>query len=132
MAVFNENRIKNADIIAGITKDDERAKLKISTVLNPANITSNESAKKFQIDEQTLFKTVYILGYYNVAKTCRKIFSDFKQNQRFNDIIKSLKGNPKFHKKRFLDPINNTGIGKDWYTNEIFNELSKYYKLRDS
>lgn len=132
MAVFNENRIKNADIIAGITKDDEKAKLKISTVLNPANITSDENAKKYKIEEQTLFKTIYTIPYYMVIKRAREMFSDFLQNQKFNKIMKSLKENPKFHKKRFLDAVKNTGQGKDWYTNEIFNELSKYYKLRES
>lgn len=44
--------------------------------------------------------------------------------------MKYLKENPTFHKKRYLDFNNKTGIGQDWYTNAIFEELKKHYTLK--
>lgn len=131
VAVKNENRIKNADIIVGITKDEDKAKLLISNELGSIKITSDDSAKKFQIEEESLFKTIYVVSYNQVRRKNRELFSDFKQNAKFNKIMKSLKGNPTFHKKRYLDFVNKTGIGQDWYTQAIFEEFKKYYTLKE-
>lgn len=130
VAVVNENRIKNADIIVGITKDKNEAKVLISNDLGMYNITNDAAAKKIQIEEESLFKTIYVLSYYQVRNKCHEIFSDFKQNAKFNKIMKSLKDNPTFHKKRYLDFVNKTGVGQDWYTHAIFEELKKNYTLK--
>lgn len=131
VAIRNENRLKNADIIVGITKDKHDANLIISNDLGSITITNDESAKKVQIEEESLFKTVYVLSYDQVRKKCSEIFSDFKQNARFNKIMKSLKENPTFHKKRYLDFINKKGIGQDWYTYAILEELKIYYSVKE-
>lgn len=130
MAVINENRIKNADIIAGITKKESEAKLAVKYVINSATITNDDSAKKIKIDEESLFNTIYVLTYYNVVNKCRTLYSDYKQDAKFNRIMKTLKGNPEYHKKRFLDIQKQSGAAKDWYSNSIFVELNKYYTLK--
>lgn len=130
MAVINENRIKNADIIIGITKDKSEASLIITNDFGTYNITTDTSAKRIQIEEESLFKTIYVLSYNQVTKKCYLLFSDFKRNAKFNRIIKALKDNPTFHKKRFLDFNKKTGTGQDWYTHTIFEELKKYYSLK--
>ncbi len=130
VAVVNENRIKNADIIVGITKDKNVANVLISNDLGMYNITNDGSAKKVQIEEESLFKTIYVLSYYQVRNKCQELFSDFKQNAKLNRIMKSLKDNPTFHKKRYLDFVNRTGVGQDWYTHAIFEELKKHYTLK--
>jgi len=130
VAVVNENRIKNADIIVGITKDKSVANVLISNDLGMYNITNAGTARKVQIEEESLFKTIYVLSYYQVRNKCQELFSDFKQNAKFNRIMKSLKDNPTFHKKRYLDFINKTGVGQDWYTHAIFEELKKHYVLK--
>lgn len=131
IAVINENRIKNADIIAGITKDKSASKLNVANIIRDREITNDESAKKIQIDEVTIFKTLYTLSYYDVVTKARSIFSDFMQGPKFNRVMKTIKDNPNFHKKRYLDIQNKTGQGKDYYTQEIFNELAKYYKIKE-
>lgn len=130
IAVVNESRTKNADIIVGITKDKSIANILISNNIGVCNITNDGSAKKIQIEEESLFKTIYVLSYYQVRNKCQELFCDFKQNAKFNKIIKSLKDNPTFHKKRYLDFINKTGVGQDWYTYAIFEELKKHYTLK--
>lgn len=131
VAAFNENRIKNADIIVGITKDISDANLFVLNDIGRCSITNDETAKKIQIEEDSLFKTIYVLSYFQVRTKCQELFSDFKQNAKFNKIIKLLKDNPTYHKKRYLDYVNKTGIGQDWYTFAVFDELKKHYILKE-
>lgn len=131
IAVVNENRIKNADIIAGITKNGAEAKLTISNILGAFKVTNEETAKKVNIEEETLFKTVYTLKYLDVTKQARELFSDFKQNAQFNRIMSELKKNPSLHRKRYLDLNKTDGIGQDFYNPEILNELKKHYTLKE-
>jgi hypothetical protein len=131
MAVINENRIKNADIIAGISAKESEARLTITNLITNSKITDDETARKIKIDEESLFNTLYVLSYYDVINKCRLLYSDFKQDAKFNRIMKTLKGNPEYHKKRFLDIQKQMGAAKDWYTNSIFLEFNKHYKLKD-
>ncbi len=131
VAIKNENRIKNADIIVGITKDKSKANLVVTNDLGEFNITTDKNAKKIQIEEESLFKTIYVLSYSQVRNKCYELFSDFKQNAKFNKIMKSLKENPAFHNKRYLDFIHRRGTGQDWYTHTIFEELKKHYTLKE-
>lgn len=127
MSVINENRISNADIIAGISQDSKDSKLTIANLLQNVSFSKDEGAKKVRVEEDTLFKTLYTLTYSEVTETARILFSDFKQNPRFNRIMRGIKGNPNFHKVRYLDVINKTGTGKDYYTVSIYDELGKHY-----
>lgn len=131
IAVMNENRISNADIIAGITKNEAESSLTIVNVLGNIKVTNDESAKKVSIEEESLFKTVYTLQFCDVVQKARELFPDFKQNAKFNQIMQKLKENPTFHKKRYLDIANKTGIGKDYYTLDVLNELKKHYGVSE-
>jgi len=131
MAVLNENRITNADIIAGITKEEGVAQLVVKNVLSNIKITNEENAKKILIDEESVFKSIYVLTYLDVIVNCKKLYSDFKQNANFNRIMKAIKGKPEYHKVRYLDINKKTGTGKDYYTQAIFEELNKSYKLKE-
>jgi hypothetical protein len=131
MAVINENRITNADIIAGITKNPTEAKLKISNVIRGVEVTNDDDVKKVNIEEETLFRTMYVNKHQDVVNTSRIMFSDFKQGARFNRIMKEVKTKPELHRKRFLDVVNKTGLGQDFYTSGVFEELSKHYKPKN-
>lgn len=130
VAVINENRIKNADIIAGITKDESASKLSVANMLGAIQVTNDEGAKKVSIEEETLFKTVYTTKYLDVAKQAKAMFSDFKRNAKFNQVMKEIKKNPSLHRKRYLNVADKTGMGQDFYNPEIFNELKKHYTLK--
>ena len=131
IAVINENRITNADIIAGITKNETDAKLVVKNVLGSIKITSEDTAKKVQIEEESVFKTIYILSYHDIIINCKKLYSDFKQNAKFNILMKTIKGRTEYHKVRYLDINKKTGTGKDYYTQAIFEELGKNYTLKE-
>lgn len=132
MSLINENRIKNADIVAAISKEGKSSIL-VQNVLSNYHITEDENetgVKKVKIEEDSLFKTVYTLTHDQVKRRCHKLFSDYKQNQTFYKIMKSLKDNPDFHKKRYLDIQKQKGGYRDFYTEKVFFELSKHYKNR--
>jgi hypothetical protein len=130
IAVINENRITNADIIAGITNNSEASKLSITNVLSGMQFSRDSDAKKVNIEEETLFKTMYTLKYQDVVDKSKLIFTDFKKNANFNKIMVNVKTKPELHRKRFLDVVNKTGIGQDFYTAGVFEELSKHFNLK--
>ena len=131
IAAINENRVSNADIIAAITKDPEKAKLSVNAIGEPVEIVADQKAKKIRIEEESLFKTIYTLKHGDITKKAREIYSDFKQNPEFNRIMAEIKKNPAIRRKRFLDVVNKQGTGQDFYSNEVFTELNKHYKLKE-
>ena len=45
--------------------------------------------------------------------------------------MKEVKKNPAVRRKRYLDVVNKKGTGQDFYSTEVFNELSKHYTLKE-
>lgn len=130
MSLINENRINNSDIIAAITKDATVKSIRVDNVLDSINITNDSSAKKVQVDEQTLFKTIYKNDYHSLVQTCKKIFSGFLLNKKFNDLMKLVKGNPLYHKARYLDVNQQKGVAKNYYSDEIYKFLESHYSKK--
>lgn len=128
LSLTNENRISNADIKAAVTKDEGAAAINIATVL-PENIqiTDEDNAKKIRLEEETLYGKIYTDDYGTVSANCKNMFSDFLQNNKFREIIRNLKNNPQFHRKRYLDFAKQSGSGKDYYTKAIYDEIAKHY-----
>jgi hypothetical protein len=129
LSLSNENRIKNADLIAAITKEPTENTIVIENHLDGVKLTDSEDGKKIKIEEHTLFHTVYTMRYEDVIKKCREIFSDFKQNIEFNKLMKEIKNNPNLHRMRPFDIYNPDKGGKDYYSVKIIDELSKHYKI---
>jgi len=76
LAVINEKRIKNADIIAGITKDSSEATIYVEAPsLDKVTISTDEDAKKIKIDEEALFEKVYTETYQMVVNYCYVTFN---------------------------------------------------------
>ncbi|MBL7839771.1 MAG: DUF3644 domain-containing protein [Cyclobacteriaceae bacterium] len=130
MSVLNENRIKNADIVAAITKNSSDATISVDNVLGKIELTDDEGVKKVKVEEESLYEKLYTETYNDVIKKCRVMFSDFSKNAKFNKIMKGLKGNPNFHKYRFLDVKRQSGGTKDYYTINVYDELSKHFKAQ--
>lgn len=130
MSLINESRIKNADVVAAITKDKKKAAIGVANVLGKFVLTDDENAegvKTIKIDEENLFRTVYTQTYHDVTENCKKLFSDFKLNNDFSKKLKKLKNKPQFHKPRYLNLDNPKGGVKDYYSEKIYDELAKEY-----
>lgn len=130
MSLINENRIKNADVVAAITKDKKKSAIAIKNVIDKSVLTDDgteKGVKKVKIEEETLFKSYYTETFHQVAKNSRNLFSDFKQGSQFNKILLPLKNNPKFYKKRYLNIQNESGSCQGFYSKEVYEELEKHY-----
>lgn len=128
MSLINESRIKNADIVAAITKDKNKAAVAVENVIGKFILTDDENAegvKKIKIEEESLFRTIYTQTYHDVIENCKTLFSDFKLNKDFHKKLKKLKHRPEFHKPRYLNIDNPKGSFKDYYTVKVFDELAK-------
>lgn len=133
MSLINESRIKNADVVAAITKDKKKAAIGVENVIGKfvlADDENEEGVKRIKIDEDNLFRTVYTQTYHDVTETCKKLFSDFKLNNAFNSKLKKLKNKPQFHKPRYLNLDNPKGGVKDYYSEKIYDELAKEYNKK--
>ena len=132
MSLINESRIKNADIIAAITKDNINATLKVSDVFEHFTVVDDntEGVRKIKIDEESIYRDVYNQTHQQVVFESKNLFSDFVQNSKFNKIMHDIKGNPTFHKKRYLDVERQIGGYKDYYAKSIYDELAKHYILK--
>jgi len=131
MALFNESRIKNADLIAAINNSTpSESILVVHNVLARANFTTDPSAKQIRLSEESIFSTIFTETYGDVLATSRRMFGDFSQNARFNRIMQGLKKDPNLRKRRALDPKSPDGYGKDFYHKRIYDELAKHYTLR--
>lgn len=128
MSLLNVKRIKNADLIAGIdnstTQDNT---ITIKNIITDAVLSNSPSAKEIRIKEDHLFNDVYTEKYYAVIENARQLFSDFKQNKRFNHLMAKFKEDPNLHRVRLLDPDNPNSSKKSFYSKQIYEELAKHY-----
>ncbi len=128
MNIINENRIKNADLIAGINNSNPQNNLiKIYNFLSDVTISDDPNAKKIKIEETSLLDDLYTETYHDVVENCKTSFFDFKRNNQFAHIMASLKDNPDFHYIRYLNPKTKKGGSRDYYSKAVYKELEKHY-----
>jgi len=65
--------------------------------------------------------------YATLLSKCKERYSDFKQNNDFNAIMRCIKRNGKLHYSRKLDPENKKSVVKPFYSTNIWQELDKHY-----
>ena len=128
MALFNESRIKNADLTAAINNSIPQGNvIAVHNVISEARLTDDPLAKQVRLSEDSIFSNIFTETYADVLRTARESFADFLQNTRFNRIMGELKKNPSIKKTRLLNPKNPNGGGKDFYHKRIYDELAKHY-----
>lgn len=113
MALINESRIKNADLIAAISNaGPQEGVLVVHNVIARASLTTDPSAKQVRLSEESVFSTIFTETYSDVLAASRKMFSDFSQNARFNSIMRRLKRDPNLRKRRPLRSENSRRLRK--------------------
>jgi hypothetical protein len=133
MALVNETRIKNADLIAAIDNSAPQENLfVVHNVIAGASFTTDPSAKQLRLSEETIYSSIFTETYADVVANARKKFGDFSQDTRFNEIMRRLKSDPNVRRLRLLDPRNPDGSRKDFYHKRVYDELAKFYTPRAS
>jgi hypothetical protein len=93
-------------------------------------LTDDEKAPSMRIDDESLFKRVFKNDTKEVADKCRELFTDFRQNNKFYDILKSSKQDRAVYRVRYLDVENQKGGQKGYYSDKVFEKLEKHYKKK--
>lgn len=92
-------------------------------------IYSNDpDAIKVSMEEDQLFKTKYTLSYKDLCVKCKEKYSNFKLNDKFNQIKKRLAADPQLARTRYLNPKSKRSPNQTFYCTEIFKELDKSYR----
>lgn len=93
--------------------------------------TDEPNAPAVTVTEEDRIRRQYPLTYHDVVSYCRSRYSHFKQNRRFNAIMKDLQDPDRHGEKyctvRYLDPINKTGTTRNYYSPEIYKVLRTKY-----
>lgn len=133
LALINESRVKNADLVAAINNVSPQPNvIVVHNIISSGALVRDPSAKPIRIVEETLYGTIFTETYRDVVQNAREKFSDFSQNARFNRIMEELKKNPNIRTTRLLDPNNPDSSAKDFYHKRIYDELAKHYTTAKS
>ena len=87
---------------------------------NPNSIAVHQAAEE-------AFANKYTWTYEELIIKVRSRYSDFKQNYKFNNIMRSLRNQEEYCKERYLDLKRKTGTKKTYYAPAIFQELDRHY-----
>ncbi len=96
--------------------------------------TNKEDAPAVRMTEENRIQRLFPLTHRDVVSRCRSKYGNFKQNQRFNDIMKSVEDSEQHGERyctlRYLDPFNKKSGVKKYYSPEIFKVLNTKYTPR--
>lgn len=133
MSLINEKNVNNADLVAAINNaQPQSTNFEVQQLLKNVRLTDDPKAKEIRITEDSLFQTVFTQKHADVANESRRLFDDFLQNQKFNDLMKKFRKDTSLYKPRYIDPNNPNSGKKDFYSKKVYDELAKYYHLKES
>jgi len=129
MNLENVDKVKNADIIVGITKEPVEGAISINKVLKKGSFTLDANAPKFQIDEESLFKTIFTISHKDFIKIIKEKVG-YKENTANFEIIKSeIRSDPNCFKYRYLDAVPTPkSTKKPYYSQEAINKAIQLFK----
>jgi hypothetical protein len=89
-------------------------------------VTSDPTALRVNVTEEDIRKS-YPWDYEALTDRLSARYIDFKANQKYHDIRKSLIALPMYVKSRFLDPDNPRSAKKDFYNPNILQMFDRHY-----
>lgn len=92
----------------------------------PVQVTDDPNAPAVHVTEEQILER-YPWDYAELTTRCRKRYTDFKIDQEYHQIRKSLEGDRRFAHIRRLDPGNPKSPKKTFYAPNIMSEFDKHY-----
>ena len=108
-----------------VNVDIKFTRSKAKDALN-VKISNDPNATEVRLTEEQI-REKYPWDYNTLSQKCSERYSDFKMNQKYHDIRKSLFEDDRYCKVRHLDPGNPNSQKKVFYNPNILNELDKHY-----
>jgi hypothetical protein len=119
----NETDSRDVDFSVAIGID---ISFKKSSTINGISMRYDANGVPIKMTEEDITKRFPLL-YKDVTENARKRYSDFKQTDRFHEIIKEIKISSKLCHTRKLDPSNTKSQVKTFYSTNIWQVLDKHY-----
>lgn len=117
-------KVKNSDILAAITTVDKAD----ATFAKVNKIQfSPDADRKVQLSDGQ-YKEIWPYTYADLVKWCRENISEFKQNQRFNDIKRKMEKDPNCCYMRKLEDGNPKSAKKPFYSERAFITVKEMYE----
>ncbi len=95
----------------------------------PFRITSDPNAPAVQLREEDLLVR-YPYDYFMLTQALRNRYTDFVVNNVYHRIKKGMKTNSKYCHRRFLNPKNERGGYKEFYSLEVFKVFDQHYSRK--
>lgn len=92
----------------------------------PVRIVDDPNALIVNIKEEDILK-IAPYDYRSLTEALRERYSSFIANSHYHTIRHPLENDPKYCRIRYLDPKNQNGVKKRFYTVAIFEEFDKHY-----
>lgn len=117
------------------TPDEEFVALRMECKLFKSNkgeglafrVTNDPSAPAIQVKEEDVLAR-YPLTYEELVSKLKDRYDDFKVNEKFLKIKKSITNDPRYCHQRYLDPRKPKSGLKRLYTTEALKEFDQHYK----
>lgn len=129
------NLVKSKMINAENNDDDFDIAIKIALKFQKGNsfdaisVQHTKDGLPVSLSEEEV-RNRFPLTYGEVTKKARMRYSDFKQGQEFNRLMKGIKQNAKLYYERKLDTHNPKSQKKGFYSTNIWMELDKHYNKK--
>ncbi|SEV93490.1 DUF3644 domain-containing protein [[Clostridium] fimetarium] len=120
----NIKKMTNSDLKVAITNLDNADAT--FTKVQKVQIVNDSNAQKMQLSDDELFAR-YPLTYKEVSKCCKNRLKDFKQDKKFNEIIKHVKDGSQYCYNRKLNPKSKTIVATTFYSQLAVEEIIKEY-----
>lgn len=104
------------------TRSKTKDAIEVRTTINP-------NALEVQLTEEQI-RDKYPWDYNKLTTECSKRYTDFKRDQKYHTIRKSVAENRKFCYIRYLDPANRKGAKKPFYHPNITQEMDEHYSAK--
>lgn len=102
---------------------------KKNATLEGIGMRYDKNGVPIKITEEDITKK-YPLTYNELTKKCNSRYSDFKLNNEFHEIMRTLKLDSTYSHNRKLDPNNPKSTVKTFFNTNIFKELDNKYKKK--
>lgn len=118
--------------VIGTTDDEYTIAISIDIQFNKSNsfdaigVKYSEDGIPITITEEDI-RLRFPLDTKKLTDTAKKRYSDFKQDKKFNSLMKVIKSNDKLCYIRQLDPENSKSNKKPFYSSNVLQELDKKY-----
>ena len=90
-------------------------------------ITDDPNAPAIRLEEEEILKKKYPLNYRALIKELIARYIDFKINHGFHILRRELMKDKDLCRTRYLDPSNQGGSSKDFYSPKILFKFDKHY-----